>query len=285
MVDIKFLVPGFSKCGTTTLCSLLNQHPDIFIPEEKEPWYFSSPRYAEKHQQYIDYFKDSQPGQTLGEGSTSYSGHKTERPSIARISQHHPDCKFIFIARDPIKRIESSYREIHHSGILFGVDAAYKLSDTMTQFPQLIEDTLYWDRIVRYREQFGDDSILVIFLEDLKSNPQEQLKYCFKHIGVDDRFEITNEKTQLNAGSTKLYDTHLLRAMRNSKFLGPKLAKINAKDQDKYFLPLRLRRPFKKPVQWDDKAIEEFNEKIRPNTREFLNLYGKAADFWPDFIE
>jgi hypothetical protein len=284
MVDLKFIVPGFSKCGTTTLCSLLNQHPDIFIPEEKEPWYFSSPRYNEKHQQYIDYFKDSKLGQTLGEGSTSYSGHKTERPSIERIYKNYPDCKFIFIARDPIKRIESSYREIHHSGILFGVDAAYKLSDTMKQFPQLIEDTLYWDRIVRYRKQFGDDSILVVFLEDLKSDPQKQLKNCFKHIGVDDSFKITNEKTQLNAGISKLYDTRLLRAMRNSRFFGPKLAKINAKDQDKYFRPLMLRRSFKHPVQWDDKAMEEYNKIILPNTREFLKFYGKSNNFWQDFF-
>jgi hypothetical protein len=285
MVDLKFLVPGFSKCGTTTLCSLLNQHPDIFIPEEKEPWYFSSPRYDEKHQQYIDYFKNSMPGQTLGEGSTSYSGHKTEHPSIERIYQHHPDCKFIFIARNPIKRIESSYREIHHSGILFGVDAAYQLSDTMKQFPQMVEDTLYWDRISHYREKFGDNSILVIFLEDLKSNPQEQLKRCFRHIGVNDKFQITNEDTQLNAGITKLHDTRLLRKIRNSRFFGPKLAKIKAQNQDKYLRPLGLRRPFQRAVHWDKNAIEELNTKILPNTREFLNLYGKPIDFWQDFIK
>lgn len=34
---LDFLVPGISKCGTTSLCALLNQHPHLFIPEEKEP--------------------------------------------------------------------------------------------------------------------------------------------------------------------------------------------------------------------------------------------------------
>jgi len=42
MIRIDFLIPGFSKCGTTTLCALLAQHPSIYMPELKEPWYFSS---------------------------------------------------------------------------------------------------------------------------------------------------------------------------------------------------------------------------------------------------
>jgi hypothetical protein len=285
MVDIKFLVPGFSKCGTTTLCSLLNQHPDIFIPKEKEPWYFSSPRYEEKHEEYEGLFASAKPGSVMGEGSTNYSGHKCEKISVERIHANHPECKFIFIARNPMKRIESSYREMHHSGVLFGLDAPYALGDALEVFPQMLCDSLYWDRIIRYRETFGDSSILVLFLEDLKANPQEQLKRCFQHIGVDDSFEITNKETKLNAGSSKLYDTRLLRAIRNNSFLGPKLAKINAKDQDKYLRPFMLRRPFKKPVQWDKKAIEALNTKILPNTKEFLNLYEKPVDFWRNLAE
>jgi hypothetical protein len=282
MVDLKFLVPGFSKCGTTTLCSLINQHPDIFIPAEKEPWYFSSPRYAEKHQEYIDYFRESKPGQILGEGSTAYSGYKTEKPSIARISEHYPDCRFIFIARDPIKRIESSYRELHHSGAIYNLEAEYRLCDTMKQIPQMIADTLYMDRIMRYREAFGDESILVLFLEELEADPHYQLKRCFRHIGVDDSFEIANTDTRLNAGETKLYDTRIFRYLRNHKKIGPRIAKMNAREQDRVFKKYGLRRAFKKPVVWDTEAIKEVTSKVLPNTREFLAFYGKPGDYWPN---
>jgi hypothetical protein len=285
MVDLKFLIPGFSKCGTTTLCSLINQHPDIFIPEEKEPWYFSSPRYAEKSQEYIDYFKDSKRGQILGEGSTAYSGYKTEKPSVERIAKHYPNCRFIFIARNPIKRIESSYREMHHSGALYDLDAAYRLSDTMKQIPQIIEDTRYLDRIIRYREKFGEDSILVIFLEELVADIHYQLKRCFRHIGVDDSFEISNPDTKLNTGESKLYDTKLLRHMRNHRITGPRIAKLSPLEQDRIFRRLGLRKPFKKPIVWDSEAIKEVKRKVLPNTREFLVLHGMPEDYWPNPFE
>ena len=80
MVDLKFIVPGFSKCGTTTLCSLINQHTDIFIPEEKEPWYFSSPRFAEKHQEYIATSKPLQLRNGLLQNYLTWDYPTTEEP-------------------------------------------------------------------------------------------------------------------------------------------------------------------------------------------------------------
>jgi hypothetical protein len=282
MVNIDFLVPGFSKCGTTTLCSLLNQHPDIFIPKNKEPWYFSSPRYNERHEDYIHLFKHSTSNQRLGEGSTVYSGYRTEDITLKRIKPLFPECRFIFIARNPISRIESSFREMHHSGIFFGLDAPYILGDAMESFPEMVEDSMYWNRISKYIDAYGNDKVLVLFLEELKQEPERLLKTCFEHLGVDSEFEIKNEQTQLNAGNTKLYDTKLLRKMRNHRFTGPKISKIKAENQDKYFKPLRLRKPFTEKVIWDAKAMEYYLNRIKPNSDIFLEKNGKARDFWPN---
>ena len=62
MIKIDFLVPGFSKCGTTTLCALLAQHPAIYIPELKEPWYFSSTDFPRQQAEYIRHFSPALPG-------------------------------------------------------------------------------------------------------------------------------------------------------------------------------------------------------------------------------
>ena len=140
-VTIDFLVPGFSKCGTTTLCALLAQHPDIYIPALKEPWYFSADDFERRGADYARHFLPAFPGQLLGEGSVSYSGYEKEDISIARIRDNNPDCRFIFIARNPLRRIESSYREMHHSGVKFGLNAPYSLSENLQVFPQLIRDS------------------------------------------------------------------------------------------------------------------------------------------------
>ena len=74
MIRIDFPIPGFSKCGTTTLCALLAQHASIYSPELKEPWYFSSTDFPRQQAEYIRHFSPALPGQSLGEGSVSYSG-------------------------------------------------------------------------------------------------------------------------------------------------------------------------------------------------------------------
>jgi hypothetical protein len=279
MIKIDFLVPGFSKCGTTTLCALLAQHPDIYIPELKEPWYFSSNDFPAKQADYIQHFSPARPGQLLGEGSVNYSGFEKEDISIARIADNNPDCRFIFIARNPLRRIESSYREMHHSGVKFGLNAPYGLADNLERFPQMIKDSMYFERISKYVDAFGKQAILVLFLEDLNRQPQSELARCFKHLGVDDEFQV-KEEVRLNEGSSKYYDTRILRYIRSKPWSGFKLARLDPEQQDRLLQPLRLRRPFVKPIQWDERSRAMVRDSVLPDAKKFLTAFGKNADFW-----
>ncbi|MHC4178113.1 MAG: sulfotransferase, partial [Planctomycetota bacterium] len=70
-MKLDFLVAGFGKCGTTSLCSALADHPDIFIPKRKETAFF-----AFNHKRgwcwYESHFEDAHALQILGEGSGFY---------------------------------------------------------------------------------------------------------------------------------------------------------------------------------------------------------------------
>ncbi len=279
MIKIDFLVPGFSKCGTTTLCAMLAQHPGIYIPELKEPWYFSSKDFPRKQADYIQHFSPALPGQLLGEGSVSYSDSTMEDVSIARIRDNNPGCRFIFIARNPLHRIESSYREMHHSGVKFGLNAPYGMAECLDVFPQMIVDSLYFERISKYVDAFGGEAILVLFLEDLRSQPQREMQRCFRHLGVDSSFRAV-EELRLNEGSSKLYDTRVLRRLRTWHWSGFKLAKLSPEAQDRVLRPLGLRRPFNKPVHWDQRSLALVRERILPDSLRFLEAWGKPADFW-----
>jgi hypothetical protein len=279
VVRIDFLVPGFSKCGTTTLCALLAQHPGIFMPELKEPWYFSSKRYSRDAPGYARLFAAAQPGQLLGEGSQSYSSFEHERVSIARIYEHNPDCRFIFMARNPLRRIESSYREMHHSGVMFGLNAPFGLADSLQAFPQMIRDSMFFERISGYLRAFGPDAILVLFLEDFRRQPRVELKKCFRHLGVDPGFELP-QVPRLNEGGSKLYDTALLRYLRGRSWLAPTLARFSREQQDSLFRPLGLRRGFTGAIQWDERCRAMVRDTVVPDGRRFLERFGKPADFW-----
>lgn len=279
MIRIDFLVPGFSKCGTTSLCAMLGQHPDLYIPELKEPWYFSSKDFPRKQADYIQHFSPALPGQLLGEGSVSYSDSAMEDISIARIRENNPDCRFIFIARNPLHRIESSYREMHHSGVKFGLNAPYGMAENLAVFPQLIKDSLFFERISKYVAAFGGDSILVLFLEDLTRQPQRELEKCFRHLGVDSSFQAEAE-LHLNEGSSKLYDTRILRYFRTRPWSGFRLARLSPEAQDRLLRPLGLRRAFSKAIKWDEQSRAMVREQVLPDSRRFLEAYGKPRDFW-----
>lgn len=280
-VKIDFMVPGFSKCGTTTLCALLDLHPDIYIPPIKEPWYFSHKNFETQHESFDSHYAAASEGQLKCDGSTDYTGYLCEQVAAQRIFENNPDCRFIFIARNPAARIESSYREMHHSGVTFGLNAPYSLSENLKLFPQMVQDTLYWERIATYRKTFGDDAILVVFLEDLKSDWQQTLSECLAHIGLDSARFPAGHSVSLNTGEQKLYDSRLLRLLRTTQFTGLPLAKLEPARQDAIFVPLRLRRSFgKKTLKWDQYSLNVFREKIAPDSVKFLEFYGKTASFW-----
>lgn len=278
MIRIDFLVPGFSKCGTTTLCALLAQHPDVYIPELKEPWYFSASDFPRQQAEYIQHFSPARPGQLLGEGSVSYSDSTMEDVSIARIRDNNPDCRFIFIARHPLRRIESSYREMHHSGVKFGLNAPFGMAQCLETFPQMITDSLFFERISKYSDAFGSDSLLVLFLEDLTREPRQEMEKCFRHLGVEP-FQLVDE-LRLNEGSSKLYDTRILRYFRSVPWSGFKLARLSPEAQDALLRPLGLRRAFNKPVKWDQRSLALVREKVLPDAQSFLEAWGKSRDFW-----
>jgi hypothetical protein len=277
---VDFTVPGFSKCGTTTLCFLLNQHPDIFLPL-READFFGTPGYAEHWDVYEKLFQDSQAGQIIGENSSRYTSFYTERLACSQIFEHFPNIKFIFIARDPLDRLESSFREMHHVGPQYGFNTPFELYAAMRERPSIIKDARYWQKINLYRQQFSDEQIHVIFLEDLRAEPQAVISSCFEFLGVDPKIPITDSDRQLNSGGTKLYDSRLLRFLRSNRWSGIPLSKIPVNTQNKLFSSCGLRRKSGVPILWEERSRQLAHEVLFDECTQFLQHYGKSPDFWP----
>lgn len=282
-MKIDFLVPGINKCGTTTLCYLLGQHPQIFIPEMKEPHHFNRPDVVEHRPAYEGLFAPAVSGQLLGEGSQMYSTAEFAELVCTRLKQENPQMKFIFSVRNPLKRIESSYREFHHSGPHYAVNAPFGLGRAIRELPALLDDSHYWTRIQAFREHFSDEQIMVVFLEDLQRDPAVELARCYEFLGVDATFHNPSAGAQLNSRDEKFYDTRLLRLLRTNRFTGFKLAKISVPRQNELFARLGLRQKFAKSLQWEGVSKAETVDILRPDIQQFLAFYGKPADYWPEF--
>lgn len=113
-----FLIIGAAKSGTTALYDLLKQHPQVYLPFDKEPLFFSRDDYfANGPQWYMErYFKDSESFLVRGEATPHYL-YWAEKVAL-RIAQtfgNHPP-KFIAIFRDPVQRAYSWYWNMVREG-------------------------------------------------------------------------------------------------------------------------------------------------------------------------
>lgn len=278
-MKLDFLVPGFGKCGTTTLCALLAEHPRIFIPPEKEIGFFA-PFFAYGWGWYENFFRDADPGQTWGEGSVFYSSTMFEAQAIPRIVERFPEVRLLFIARHPVARLESYYRELHHSGWFVRVEAPSTIAETLTKFKFLVEDTLYWQRINAFRRSFPDDHIHVLFLEDLVRDPAAELTKCLAFLGLDSPASLARTDRKLNSGEMKLYDSALMRRLRRAVPWLELWRALPDRVHNGLGRRLGLRRPFQGPISWDSASLGSVLERVADDARQFLVHYGKPADFW-----
>src|SRR5947199_2572083 len=78
-----FFIVGHLKCGTTALYEMLRQHPQIYMPDVKEPSFFVPEILARERtlDSYLGLFEAAAPQQRAGEASPTYlwSSYAAER--------------------------------------------------------------------------------------------------------------------------------------------------------------------------------------------------------------
>lgn len=282
-VPLTFFLAGFSKCGTTSLTQALNRHPAIVMPAEEEPWFFIDEDYAQQWAALRAlYPPDLSAFAAVGEDSTAYSAYRWGDVTSARILGEYPEARFLFVVRDPAARIESGFREFHDSGPRFGLNAPFELSQALVELPELLQDSLYWERLSVYRRQVSPDRIKIVFFEDLLDRPDDELAQIHEFLGVD---PVATGLPQLNPGDMKRRDTRLLRRMRAPGPLGRALARIPAQNQDRVLSPVGLRRTFREAVTWDPDAIRIVREQLLPDVQKFREQYGRPRRGWQRLTE
>src|SRR5438067_5117590 len=83
-----FFIVGHAKSGTSALYEMLRRHPQIYMPDSKEPWFFASdmrPRFKPPTgglppatlEEYLSLFTEARREQRVGEASSSYLWSRT----------------------------------------------------------------------------------------------------------------------------------------------------------------------------------------------------------------
>lgn len=206
-----FLIIGAAKAGTTALYMYLNQHPQIFMSEKKEPHFFSfentpitfrGPRDEQAWKKlavteldaYQALFHNVTDHIALGEASTNYLYYHQQ--TAPRIKHYIPYVKLIAVLRNPVDRAYSAY--LHRRSEFREPCAVF--SEALDAEPERINagwgpsahyfrGGLYYEALRTYFDLFDADQRRVYLYDDLVENPHGMVRDIFEYLGVDGQFQ------------------------------------------------------------------------------------------------
>ena len=199
-----FFIAGAPKSGTTALYSYLRQHPDIFMPERKEPNFFCSDLEIScaipDEEEYLRLFAPAGTKRRIGEASVWYL---FSRRAASAIKEFSPDASIIALLRNPVDMLHSLHGQRFLSGYESVADfrtalarqrkkdpAKLDLSRANQQMyaPFCTEIGNYAEQIERYFDVFGQANVKVIIYEDFRSDAGKVYREILGFLQVSDSF-------------------------------------------------------------------------------------------------
>lgn len=257
-----FIIVGSMKSATTTIYEQLKSLDGIFMPELKEPNFFSDQDQYDRGMKWYELlFADAKAGDIIGEASTHYTKRPTYKETVDRIYSALPSAKIIYIMRDPVDRLVSQY--IHEWTCN---NISCDIEEAIEKHPELIKYSCYFYQIKPYIDRFGLENVLPVFFERIKNSPESELKRISRFIGYGGRVAWTESSTKTNVSSERLRLSPLMQFMVDSRVLS---------FFRKNFLPVPLRtwiktkyQMKKRPAIGED-AMYRITDKIN---KDFINL-------------
>ena len=190
-----FLIIGAEKAATTWLARCLDEHPDVFIPEGKEIYFFTR-HFQEGLAWYESHFSGWSGQKAVGEGTVEYIS-EPEAPGRIRATLGD-EVKLIASLRHPVDRAYSAFW-MHLSRGRIPAD-----TDFRTFFYQgsygLRKRGYYFVQLSRYLEDFPRENLLVLVYEEIRRDGEKAVRDCLGFLGVDTQFVSDTLVARVNKG-------------------------------------------------------------------------------------
>ena len=217
-----FVVIGAAKSGTTSLHGWLSQHPQIFVPRQKELHFFAAPWLRENchgpgdtrvlqdlattRDEYLAHYRDAAGYSAIGDISPSYFAWW---PSRDAIREHLGTPRILLLLRDPVEKAFSQYTHLLRDG-------REKLSfwDGLQAEPErarqgygalwrYLGGALYAESTERFLETFGRERMKILFFEDLVRAPDAVLREILEFLDAEPDVRIDTSEVRNRSGAPK----------------------------------------------------------------------------------
>lgn len=287
--SVSFLVIGGQKCATTTLFHHLRQHPQVYMPPQKELNFFARPvLYARGEAWYERSFASAPPDAIRGEASPLYLACGS---AVPRIRDMLPQVRLVALLRNPVDRAYSHYRMAVRRGLEpqpFG--ACIREQARRCELPPDPEDSerdylalgAYGRALAGYLHCFDRRQILVELTEDLAREPARVMRSISAFIGADPGFAFPELGRVHHAGGSARLPRRVTRGLKRTlKQLRPLLGENRARAVD-FWLETRANlraEPDAGPCAEDRAFLADY---YASDVDELSRILGRRPS-WPDF--
>lgn len=212
-----FFIIGAPKTGTTALYTYLSEHPQVFMPRLKEPFFFCSdlPAYREKATsitdltKYVKLFAEAKDRHLVcGEASSLYLLSKVAIPAILELN---PDAHIIVMLRNPVDLVHSFHSQMVYSlhESIANFEQAWRLQEGRALGLHIPKDCLeksllqyrqvgmLGDQVARLLKHVHRSQIKFLLHDDLVASPGRLYEevLSFLNLSSDSRLQFTKENT------------------------------------------------------------------------------------------
>jgi hypothetical protein len=214
-----FFIVGHQKCGTTALYLMLRRHPQIFMPDVKEPRFFatdlrsrfgaqpSAPGRPRTLEDYMSLFAAATPEQLVGEASPQYL-RSCEAPQ--RIAQARPDARIVAILREPASFLRSFHLQMVSSNVESRRDLRRALAleparrrgrriPRRCHHPEALlysEHVRYVEQLRRFHAVFGREQVLVLIYDDFRADNEATVRRVLRFLEVEETVPVAPVQTK-----------------------------------------------------------------------------------------
>jgi hypothetical protein len=199
----EFFIVGHHKSGTTALYQMLRRHPQLYLPDVKEPRFFDSDlkelaqpspltSLPETLEEYLELFAPARPDQRLGEASPSYLRSRAAARAIAAVQ---PRARCIAILREPASFVRSLHLQLVQEHVERETDLGRALaSEQITRdgrsWTRYSDNVSYVEQLQRYRDAFPAEQLLVLIYEEFRADNEATVRRVLRFLDVDDEVPI-----------------------------------------------------------------------------------------------
>jgi hypothetical protein len=210
-----FFIIGAPKCATSSLAVWLSDHPNVFMPRDKEPNYFNTDdpilnRLSRREYERL-FARAGDDHIALGEASVSYLGSGVAVSNILSYCNSIP--KFIACVRDPVEMVVSLHGYLVQTSVEDETDfeRAWRLQQKRLSDPapmlrkvNVTRNELQYGERCKIGAQIGNllklverRSLHIVFLDDVKEDAGREYRKILDFLSLPDdgrqAFPVINE--------------------------------------------------------------------------------------------